>query len=151
MGVKPSPYQSIKAMLWAEDFVRGNRRSGSNPFRWDYVKINLPGSKDYDPTSPWVAKMRADGSLATEFFVYVDDVRVTGGSEEEVWEAIRRLCSIFGYLGIQDAARKRRNPSTRPGAWAGSMVYLEEGCVGVYVDQKKWENPDPIYSGSRNK
>lgn len=139
MGAKPSPYQSIKVMLWAEDFARDIRKSGSDPFRLAYVKLNLPGSRDYDPTLPWIAKMKADGSLATEFFIYVDDVRVTGGSEEDVWEPIRRLCSIFGYLDIQDAARKRRNPNTRPGAWARSMVYLEEGCVGVYVDQKKWD------------
>ena len=58
MGVKGSPYQTIKTMLWAEDIVRGERKDDSNPFRWSYIKLNLPGSKDYDPSVPWVAKTR---------------------------------------------------------------------------------------------
>ena len=40
MGAKPSPYQTIKAMLWAEDFVRGDRHSSGNPFRWSKIKLN---------------------------------------------------------------------------------------------------------------
>ena len=78
-------------------------------------EILFAGSSDYDPTLPWIAKMKLNGTLAVEFYIYVDDVRVTCGSEEQVWEAIRRICSIFGYLGIQDAGRKRRNPSSGGG------------------------------------
>jgi len=28
-------------------------------------------------------------------------------------------------LGLQDAARKRREPRVHPGAWAGSVVHVE--------------------------
>ena len=132
MGAKRSPYQTVKTMLWAEDIVRGEKNDNSNPFRWAYVKLNLPGSKDYDPSAPWVA-------IACDFFIYVDDVRITGPGESEIWTAIRKLSRLFGHLGIQDAARKRRPPTTRPGAWAGSMVYVDREHVGVYVDQKKWD------------
>ena len=111
----------------------------SNPFYWSHIQLNLPGSPNYDPSLPWVAKMRADGSLASEIYIYVDDVRITASSEEEIWKAIRRFASIISYLGIQDAARKRRPPTTRPGAWAGSMVYIDNQHVGVYIDQNKWE------------
>ena len=139
MGAKASPYQAIRAMLWAEDAMRGDRYDDKNPFRWEFLRLNLPGAPGYDPSSPWVAKVRSDGTLATEFFFYVDDVRITASGEEGVWEAIRRISSVSGYLGIQDAARKRRPPSTHAGAWAGSMVYSEGGYVGTYVDQAKWD------------
>ena len=138
MGAKPSPYQACKSMLWAEDIVSGNKYDQSNPFHWSYAKINLPGTPEYDPNLPWIAKMRSDHVIATDVFIYVDDVRITGPSEEDFWKAIRKLSSLFGYLGIQDAPRKRRPPSTTPGAWAGSIVYLHDGFVGVYVDQNKW-------------
>ena len=139
MGTKPSPYQAIRFMMWAEHMVRGDRRDPNNPFRWSHIRVNLPGSKYYDPSLPWMSKLRPDGTLASEFYTYVDDVRVTGPSEEGIWMAIRKFSSIISYLGIQDAARKRRPPTTRPGAWAGSMIYVDENNVGVYVDQSKWE------------
>ena len=139
MGAKPSPYQAIRSMLWSEDIVRGDRNHPSNPFRWSHISLNLPGSGSYDPTRPWVAKTRADGAIACDFYIYVDDVRITGPSEDEIWNAIRKISSIFGYLGIQDAARKRRPPTTRPGAWAGSMIYVDPNNIGVYVDHDKWQ------------
>ena len=52
MGAKASPYQAIKAMLWAEDIVRGDRKSSSYPFIWSHLKLNLLGSKDYNPAAP---------------------------------------------------------------------------------------------------
>ena len=58
MGVKPSPYQAIRSMLWSEDIVRGNKSHPNNPFRWSYVRLNLPGSEDYHPSLPWVSKLR---------------------------------------------------------------------------------------------
>lgn len=90
--------------------------------------------KDYDPSLPWLAKIRIDGELVCEFYIYVDDVRVTAPTEEEMWKAIRVISSKLSYLGIQDAARKRRPPSRRPDEWAGSMIYLDDDHVGVYID-----------------
>ena len=139
LGAKPSPYQAIRFMMWAEHMVRGDRRDPNNPFRWSHSTVNLPGSKVYDPSLPWISKLRPDGTLASKFYIYVDDVRVTGPSEEDIWRALRKFSSTISYLGIQDAARKRRPPTTRPGAWAGSMIYIDENNVGVYVDQSKWE------------
>ena len=138
MGAKPSPYQAIRSMLWAEDIIRGDRQDQSNPFRWDSIQLNLPGDRNYNPALPWVAKLRRDGELATDFYIYVDDVRVTAPSEADMWEAIRVISSKLSYLGIQDATRKRRPPSRRPGAWAGSMVYLDDKYIGVYIDHAKW-------------
>lgn len=139
MGAKSSPYQTIRAMLWAEDVIRGDRLSDSNPLQWKYIRLNLPGSVFYDPTLPWVSKVRSDGILASDFYIYVDDCRSTSPSLDEAWHTLRRISSILGYLGIQDAARKRRPPTKRPGAWEGSMVYLDSNNVGVYVSHEKWK------------
>jgi hypothetical protein len=43
-----------------------------------------------------------------DLFVSVDDARITEPSEEECWEARRRIASRVNELGIQEAARKRR-------------------------------------------
>ena len=41
-------------------------------------------------------------------------------------------------MGIQDAARKRRAPSQRAGAWAGSIVRTNNSEVGVLVSDERW-------------
>lgn len=126
-------------MLLAEHMVRKDQRDPSNPFKRSHVRLNLSVLDNYDPTLPWISKVRPDGTLASEFYIYVDEVRVTGPSEEDIWRAIRKFSSMISYLGIQDAARKRRPPTTRPGAWAGSRVYVDECNIGVYIEQSKWE------------
>eukprot|EP00980_Cylindrotheca_fusiformis_P019180 scaffold6510_cov122-Cylindrotheca_fusiformis.AAC.2 len=103
------------------------------------VRLNLPGSKEYDPTLPWVSKIRIDdGEIACDLFIYVDDGQVTGPTEDECWKATRQAASILNELGIQEAARKRRWGSRKPGAWAGSIVETMESGVYVMVDQEKW-------------
>ena len=39
------------------------------------------------------------------------------------------------HRGIQDAARKRRDVSQTPGAWAGSVVHTTDSSVTIMVDQ----------------
>jgi hypothetical protein len=58
--------------------VCGDRRALDNPFHWEKVVFNLPGSKGYQADLPWVMKIRSDGELAAEVFVYVDDGRAIG-------------------------------------------------------------------------
>jgi hypothetical protein len=50
-----------------------------------------------------------------------------------------RLESRMSYLGIQDATRKRRRITQRPGEWNGSIIIAVEG-VGLFVtvSEKKW-------------
>jgi hypothetical protein len=139
MGLKSSPYQAVQAILVGKELVKGDRKDPKNAFRWDEVRLNLPGSKDYDPKHPWVSKIRlTDGKIAADLFVYVDDARITGPSEEECWAATRQTASRVNELGIQEAARKRRWPSQKPGAWAGSIVEASEQGVYVTVSQERW-------------
>lgn len=116
LGLKPSPYQTTQAMLFAEDVIRGNPEDKKHVLRWDDVRLNLPGSEEYDPSLPWVYKVRRDGSPAADFFFYVDDNRTTGDSKQEAWLAARKVASVCSYLGIQDASRKHRQASQTPGA-----------------------------------
>jgi hypothetical protein len=122
----------------AKETAYGDRNKQSNPFKWKRVVLNLPGTPHYDSSYPWVYKVREDGHIASDIFLYVDDGRPTGFSEEQCWQASRRFCSICSYLGIQDAARKRTTPSQTPGPWAGSVVHTK-GEVVALVSQKKWD------------
>jgi hypothetical protein len=56
MGSRPSPYNAVVFYYLAEEFVRGNHSDKSNPFYWDKILMNLPGSTDFDPTRPQIMK-----------------------------------------------------------------------------------------------
>ena len=139
MGLKISPYSTVRCMMMAEEVVLGRRDDQNNPFRWDRVTLNYPGRADYDPSMPWVYKVRQDGTLAAEFYSYVDDARNGGPTEVECWQGSRRIGSTFSYLGIQDAARKRREPSQTPGAWNGGIITSDKSEVCVLVSQERWD------------
>jgi hypothetical protein len=140
MGFTPSPYNAIRTYYIAEEFARGNPALESNPMRYDQVKLNLPGDPIFDPTLPYVMKWNdvAD-AIAGDVKTFVDDLRGTGFSFENAWQVARQLGSRFQYLGIQEAARKRRPPSQTPGAWAGSVLAIFLSQLTKSVTQEKWE------------
>jgi hypothetical protein len=51
--------------------------------------------------------------LAADFFIFVDDVRPCGPSKREAWLAACKAASTINWLGLQDAARKRRDSSAQ--------------------------------------
>lgn len=139
MGFKWSPYQAVQAVMFAEEVIAGDHRKAENVFRWDEVRMNLPGMLGYDPSLPWVSKIRkTDGRIAADFKTFVDDNRHSGPSRRECWKAGRKVGSTLNHLGIQDAARKRRDASTTPGAWAGCVILVQEDGVFVLVSEDKW-------------
>jgi hypothetical protein len=138
MGLRSSPFSSIKVSLVAEEVIRGDRKDSTNPFQWYSVKLNLPGP-GYDPTMAWVMKLREDSRLASDLFTFVDDVRLTGATEELTWQAGHTLGAKQAYLGIQDAARKVGECSQQPRAWAGAVVHVVPGIgVCVLTSEEKW-------------
>jgi hypothetical protein len=114
--------------------------------RWDYVRLNLPGSQDYQAHLPWISLVRKDdGCLACNFDTYVDDTRTCGNWREEARLVSRAVASKMNWLGIQDAARKRRDPCQNPGPWAGSVVHVcAEGEITVLVTQERWNKTRSI-------
>jgi hypothetical protein len=57
MGCKSSPYQAVQGMSVADELIRGDPRDEQNPFRWDFVRMNLPRSQYYSCNKPWVSKV----------------------------------------------------------------------------------------------
>ena len=147
MGFASSPYSSIRMALVVEEVCRGDRHEiglGSdgkelNPFQWDHIRMNLPGTAEYDPCTSWLSKLRRDGRVACDIYSFVDDERVTGPNEALTWQASHVLASKQSYLGTQDAGRKARPCSQQPGAWAGAIVHvLPDLGVCVITSVEKW-------------
>jgi hypothetical protein len=104
MGLRDSPYRSLQWQVRLKLVVYADRRNPANPFHWDHVRLNLPGSPGYRADLPWVMKIRSDGTIAAEIFVYVDDGRAVGHSAELAWRAARCYAARCAFLGVQDAA-----------------------------------------------
>eukprot|EP00956_Cyclotella_meneghiniana_P014413 scaffold21564_cov22-Cyclotella_meneghiniana.AAC.3 len=139
MGFAPSPYNSIKMALVAEEVIQGDRTDRKNPFHWEEIRLNMPGTESYDPTRSWIMKLRADGMSACEFFTFVDDERVKGPTEELTWQAAHTMAAKQAYLGIQDAARKADVCTQQPRAWAGAVVHVTpDKGVCVLTSEEKW-------------
>ena len=138
MGFTSSPYLCCKFFGWTVDIIYGDRWDVGNPYRWDRIRINLPGSPTYDPTQPRLCKMSGD-LIAAMLEVFVDDIRTVGATMERCRRATRRASQILQYLGQQDAARKYRPPHTTPGPWCGSFIAIRNRCVWVYVSAEKWQ------------
>jgi hypothetical protein len=74
MGVKSSSYQAVSGLSVAEELIQGDHLDEGNIFQWDYVRLNFPGSEDYDPNLPWVSKVGKDGRIAADLFTFIDDL-----------------------------------------------------------------------------
>ena len=45
-------------MHFVGEVFREARKDPTNVFHWDYVRLNLPGHDSYDPTLPWVSRVK---------------------------------------------------------------------------------------------
>jgi hypothetical protein len=122
MGLKPSPYQVVQGALRAKRMALGNPKDTRNVFKWEKVKLNLPGMEEYDPALPWIMTHRAKGTIAADINRYVDDLRLTAPTRELAWQASARIAKICASPGLQIAPRKKCGPEQRPGAWQGATV-----------------------------
>jgi hypothetical protein len=59
---------------------------------------------------PWVYKECIDGSITSDAYDYVNNLRTTGATEEECWSASQQVLLVLASLGLQDEVRKRRTP-----------------------------------------
>lgn len=139
MGLRNSPYNAVQGMMVIKEVILGDPLDDTNVFRWKSIRLNLPGSERYDPSKSWIAKIREDDTVAADIFIYVDDIRTCAPSEADAWKAAQRTSTVLGFLGIQDAARKRRQPSQEAGAWTGSVVWTSNGTVVALTTQEKWD------------
>jgi hypothetical protein len=139
MGIRSSPHGCTLMEMISDEMAQGKSADPSNPFHFDEIRMNLPGSSSYNPSHPWVSKIvRSTGRIAADIKTYVDDKRVTGASKSQCEAATRRAASFLTYLGEQDACQKRVEASRRAGAWAGSVCHTDGGSVTVLVTANKW-------------
>ena len=82
MGLSHSPYSSVQGSTRAKRAIMGNPRDGNNPFAWHSVRLNLPGTADYNPKLYWMLNEFKDGLVASDIAQYVDDVRIMAPTEE---------------------------------------------------------------------
>ena len=136
-GFRQSPEVSFMFHHIAEEIIRGDRRDENNALRFDRVIINAIGNKDYNPSLPNVFKFDdIHKRIAGDLIAYVDDLRTLGYSLEEAWRIARQVMSRLQYLGIQDAARKRR---IGDGPWAGGVYTTDQGKIRKTVTKEKWQ------------
>ncbi len=138
MGITNSPYNSTQSMHRAEETIYGEREILDNPFSFEKVELNLPGDPTYNPGLPWVCKKDKKGNIASDIFSYIDDQRITGANRLTCWGAMQRNAQMLSFLGLQSAARKRRDIGTDIGAWAGSIISTSNGKVLQGVPPDKW-------------
>jgi hypothetical protein len=139
MGLRSSPHGCVKMHTLGEEVVRGDQSDRKNPFFFDSVRLNLPGSSNYDPTIPRVSKLRTDtGLIANDMVSYVDDKRLVASLKTECRWLCHRVGARLCYLGEQDALRKRSELSQRAGAWAGLVVHTDDGKITVMCTREKW-------------
>jgi hypothetical protein len=103
MGFRSSPYNFVKMYLIMEEILKGNRHDPGNAFQYDHVRLNLPGTAEYDPSIAWLSKRRSDGLLAINFVCFIKDQRIKGAGSARVIKAGHTLSLRESYLGLQDA------------------------------------------------
>ena len=55
-----------------------------------------------------MSKVRGDNQeIAADFMTYADDSMVADVTASEAWRAVRRVGSVWQYVRLQDAVRKR--------------------------------------------
>ena len=137
MGLTDSPYQYLQLLIHVKFIAYGEIKDALNPFQWSHAKLNLPGDESYTPKLPWVMKVKSDGHLASDLFIYVDDGCIVAHSELVCWQAAKIFFSIFNSLGIQEASMKRTEPSLPPGPWAVTVARMSNKEVAITVTQIK--------------
>ncbi|KAL7579899.1 hypothetical protein ACA910_004905 [Epithemia clementina (nom. ined.)] len=138
MGQSPSPFATIQQTRRLKQLILGHSRDPTNVFHWDRALANLPGSTNYRPGNPWIAKRRPDGLIAADAHDYMVDLRGCAPTQEEAWQVGSQIAKTASFYGVQDAARKRREQTQRPGAWAGVVCGTTPHRPYVSVTQTKW-------------
>jgi hypothetical protein len=69
----------------------------------------------------WISKHRVDGSLASDFVCFVDNLRITGQQQCRVREMGHAISPKQSYLGIQDALCKLKLGMTLEGPGLGRV------------------------------
>ena len=78
MGITDLTYHAFQAVMWSKSISMGDQLDLDNPFSWEKVVLNIPGTKEYDYQQPWVFKKRVDGLLAVDLLISVENRQTIG-------------------------------------------------------------------------
>ena len=106
---------------------------------WNKLEENLPFSESYKASLPKLRKVRFNSRHGSEIVTHVDNVRIVACSEDIAWLTSSRVAKRLCWLGLQDAARKRRRLSQNPGTWVGTVVLSNGDVVTKSVTQERWD------------
>jgi hypothetical protein len=126
----------------AKEMIMGDTNDEQNVYQWKEVQLNLPGYPYYDPSLPWVPKVREDGeSPRTCSFIWMHFFR-RGRTLRNVGGPPGRspaFATTWAFR-MRQGRGERREASKVPGLWAGSMIYTDDSAAGVriLVSRKKW-------------
>ncbi|KAL7557316.1 hypothetical protein ACA910_022411 [Epithemia clementina (nom. ined.)] len=137
-GQTPSPCITIQQTPRLKRLILGDPMDQNNVFAWDRVCLNLPGAWTYQPGVAWITKIRKSGQVAANAHNYVDDLRGTAPTHEEAWQVGSKIAKEASFYGVQDAARKRRPQTQRPGAWVGVVCGTQPNRPHISVTKEKW-------------
>ena len=84
--------------------------------------------------------------MAADLSIYIDDLHPMEPSKRECWTAAHQVGYRLTWFSLQDAARKRRKASKKPGAWAGRVIHTDGEEVCVLVLQEKWDKTQKLIS-----
>ena len=101
----PFPYFVIKDLMELEKMIMEIEGIHIMCFFLKKVILNLTGMSLYNPSRPWVYKIRSDKRIASDLFFYMDDDKLNSFFALECWKAAKRIFQIMSYLRIQDAYR----------------------------------------------
>ena len=141
-GCLCSPYVAVQGEERIMELCEGDPSDTSNPFQYHECWLNLPTSREYDPSLPRVLLLRADGELANRKVTFVDDIH--GGSrgrlasDASVKEPPRVLAMKMNHKGNQCAGRKFGPPTLSPRPWNGAMIHTDSPHPVKGTTAKKW-------------
>ena len=64
MGLTDSSYHEFQAVTWSKCIAMGDRLDSNNPFSWEKVVLNLPGTEEYYFQRTWVFMLMVDSFMA---------------------------------------------------------------------------------------
>jgi hypothetical protein len=92
-GGRPSPYLACQSQRIILELCKGDRHDSNNYWQWDTMRLNLLGSKDYNPLMPSVMLLWEDRKLATRKAHYVNNIHPCIHERDGSSEACHPTCA----------------------------------------------------------
>ena len=150
IGLVSSPLMTTRMFSWAMEVITGYIKRSSNPFFYDVVIQNSPGTTFYDTTMPRLYRWDSiQGVIIAACRTYIDALRYIAATQSLDKEATHQVDTNMGYLGLNYDTRKQCSIYQTPWGCNGYITISLEGVVlFVTVLEKKWNKAKYIIAKS---